>query len=617
MNDIAFSVVIKNDGISDIIFKTIMLKGANGNSIASIEKTSTVGLVDTYTITLSDGTVGGTFTVTNGTLSSFDDELSDVSTNAVQNKVVKGAIDDLDSRISDLEDVTIDSELDATSENAVQNKAIKNAIDDLTAEDIAFDNTGTGLSSTDVQNAIVDTKNLIPAVDTTLSASSNNPIANSAVKNALDALESDLGDDIDAVEAHIPTVDSILDTTSGNPIANSAVATSISNLATGLSTQTARIDNIVALPSGSTQGDAELMDIRIGADGTTYASAGDAVRGQIVDLNSEIDDVDNRLIGAIGDEKQLYNKDNTTRYYYYDSNGDVTYNSSGTWRITEEMSVAGFDYLIYSGIVSVGTSPYSYWLMQDDSKTVFKQSVGTNRVEIPEGAVAIAFSIQENDYADFSVLAIKKSTIIPNNQFLTSLFIGDHSGENNQEPFDYVASHTNEGCFNTAVGVKAMADNETGDHCTAIGFQAMETNVSGDANTAVGEDALFANVSGSGNTVVGAHALQNSKSSGNVAVGQSVLQSQTTGYFNTAVGNEAGKGAGIPITTDDRLTLIGNKAGKNVNDILSNSTAIGSGAMVNKSNQIVLGNTSVTELVFGNKKIIFNNDGSVSWEALT
>ena len=315
MNDIAFSVVIKNDGISDIIFKTIMLKGSDGNSIASIEKTSTVGLVDTYTITLSDGSIGGTFTVTNGTLSSFDDHLDGASTNAPQNKVVKEAIDDLDTRVDALENVTIDTELDATSTNAVQNKAIKEAIDDLTAEDIAFDNTGTGLSSTDVQNAIKDTKNLIPAVDTTLNVSSNNAIANSAVKNALDALESDLGDDIDAVEAHIPTVDSSLDTTSGNPIANSAVATPIATLTLNLATQTSRIDNIVALPSGSTQGDAELMDIRIGADGKTYSSAGDAVRGQINGVNSKIDYIIEDIVTDVA-TSELFTK-------YPDSSGNV------------------------------------------------------------------------------------------------------------------------------------------------------------------------------------------------------------------------------------------------------------------------------------------------------
>ena len=47
------------------IVKTLMLKGQAGQSIKGIRKTSTSGLKDTYTITLTDGTTS-TFTVTNG-----------------------------------------------------------------------------------------------------------------------------------------------------------------------------------------------------------------------------------------------------------------------------------------------------------------------------------------------------------------------------------------------------------------------------------------------------------------------------------------------------------------------------------------------------------------------
>lgn len=51
--------------MNNIIFKTLLLKGEAGNNIASIAKTATSGLTDTYTITLTDGSTTS-FEVTNG-----------------------------------------------------------------------------------------------------------------------------------------------------------------------------------------------------------------------------------------------------------------------------------------------------------------------------------------------------------------------------------------------------------------------------------------------------------------------------------------------------------------------------------------------------------------------
>lgn len=49
-----------------------------------------------------------------------------------------------------------------------------------------------------------------------------------------------------------------------------------------------RINNLIQSIGGTTDPNAELLDIRAGANGIIYESAGDAVRGQITDLFNEI-----------------------------------------------------------------------------------------------------------------------------------------------------------------------------------------------------------------------------------------------------------------------------------------------------------------------------------------
>jgi len=151
------------------------------------------------------------------------------------------------------------------------------------------------------------------------------------------------------------------------------------------------------------------------------------------------------------------------------------------------------------------------------------------------------------------------------------------------------------GGYNTANGMDALYSNTTGSFNTANGFNALYYN-NGSYNTANGHQSLVSNTTGTDNSAFGTNALgSNSSGNNNTAVGFSALAYNTTGTGNTAVGISAGNNyGGVMNTANTWCTFIGDYTSSSV-DGVTNSTAIGSYAVVTKSNQMVLGNNQVKE----------------------
>ena len=230
---------------------------------------------------------------------------------------------------------------------------------------------------------------------------------------------------------------------------------------------------------------------------------------------------------------------------------------------------------------------------------------GENDVSLADGIVALSslsLSLQE-----------LLGNITASIQGESNLFVGKNCGISTIE-----SKTSDDGRWNAAFGVNAMKDNTTGDHCTAFGFQAMQKNTTGDGNTGLGEDALYENQTGNSNTSVGAHNLQNCTGSQNTSVGTSGMMNLTSGAFNTQIG---GYNGGKTLTTGMRNTLVG--AGADVTNGRINDAIVIGMTSAKKDGQIRIGSERNTEVVIVLKegesnvarKIIFNQDGTVTWEA--
>jgi hypothetical protein len=134
----------------------------------------------------------------------------------------------------------------------------------------------------------------------------------------------------------------------------------------------------------------------------------------------------------------------------------------------------------------------------------------------------------------------------------------------------------------------------TGDRNTVVGIEALRDTTSGVGNTSIGYRALVLNADGAANTVVGFNSgFNNSSGSNNTVLGEQAFYENTTGSNNTAIGGTAGSD-GTTLTTNSNCTFIGYQAISTVNN-LTNCTALGNGAQATASNQVVIGNASVTQ----------------------
>lgn len=237
---------------------------------------------------------------------------------------------------------------------------------------------------------------------------------------------------------------------------------------------------------------------------------------------------------------------------------------------------------------------------------------------------------------------------------------------------DALRSNQN-GSRNVAIGARALEIMESGTRNIGIGTFAMARLKYGARNIAIGADSAWYIPGGYDNIALGKAAfgeIRGDNPQRNVAIGTSALSinTSTNPEDNVAIGYRAlsgganapqktncvAIGASAGLRNNTKCVAIGANAGfymegqgnvaigfdamnyYNVdgqNNIcighlarlyppsrpatIDNAIAIGYNARATKSDQIVLGTSSHTEVVIAGKKLVFNNDNSVSWETIS
>lgn len=200
--------------------------------------------------------------------------------------------------------------------------------------------------------------------------------------------------------------------TAAREAADTVMQTNIANLQSGLASETSartaadallqtEIDNIIA-PSGEAPSAAEVQNARIGADGTVYDTLGNAIRGQVTDLESALNELQE------------------TGYSFFDRTGFVSGVLNGS--TGEVITASGNRYRAVSPImsfnrplvVSLTDSNYRYYLCYYSDQSTVTASPGwkTEEWTIPANQlfriqIAKVSGEQSTDVADVSLFITK------------------------------------------------------------------------------------------------------------------------------------------------------------------------------------------------------------------
>ena len=446
-----------------------------------------------------------------------------------------------------------------------------------------------------------------------------------------------------------------------NKLQNKADATKIN----------ARVDNIIA-HNNDTNGNTELVDLRVDGDGTVYSSAGASVRSQAAkaaDPNRlvhsyNLNDLHTAAVGYfLGTDDEVLTLSASQCYtdYIPVASGeqliarhpwgaqfsvscyDAEKRLVSQQSYTEDTPISGTNDSISAGYWHLFTVPNGVAYLRFNvsaAETVNSMIVrGSSADDIPTEYVAYDGTIDAPAYVNVMVketakraglVSTEDNTVIGSGALPVSegirenVAIGAYAMEALKVDTE---TDSQSGRYNVAIGKSAMRRTTTGNHNTAVGFQTMMDVTTGSANTAVGEDAMMTMGAGERNVAIGCRALQSATAGDdNVAIGQGAGywsdDLHPTGSRNTMVGAHSGQtdGAG-----SDNVAI--GYFAKATNG-LNHTIVIGGGITAQKDGQTIIGNGGTVEtLVMGDfivhgtdgvkRQIVFNADGTCSWLAVS